>query len=119
MAIVSGKTWGTTETLLQNSFVEFHRIDIKKGGYCSLHRHNFKFNTFYVIEGELEIEVHKNDYDLIDTTLLKAGDLTTCNPGEFHRFKALTDVVCFEIYYPEALSTDIERKNVGGVKKTK
>ena len=110
----SGNVWGQTEPLLQTPFVEFHRIDIKKGGYCSLHKHTYKYNAFYVVEGELEIEVHKNDYDLVDTTLLKAGDMTVCKPGEYHKFHALTDVVCFELYYPEPLSEDIQRKNVGG-----
>ena len=112
--MISGKTWGQTETILQNSFVEFHRIDIKKNGYCSLHKHEFKHNMFYVISGELEIEVYKNDYDLVDTTLLCAGEMTICKPNEYHRFKALTDVLCFELYYPEPLSKDILRKDVGG-----
>jgi len=109
-----GKVWGQTELLLETPFVEFHRIDIKAGGFCSLHKHSYKHNAFYVVEGELEIEVHKNDYDLVDTTLLKAGDITICKPNEYHRFRALTDVVCFEVYYPEPLSADIQRKDVGG-----
>ena len=40
--------------------------------------------------------------------------MTICKPNEYHRFRALTDVLCFELYYPEPLSKDILRKDVGG-----
>lgn len=110
-----GKVWGQTECLLQTPFVEFHRIDIKEGSYCSMHKHEHKWNAFYVVEGTLDIEVRKNDYDLVDTTTLQAGDFTTVKPGEFHKFHAYTDVVAFEIYYPEGLTEDIVRESVGGL----
>jgi len=115
MGIRLGKIWGKTECLIQTPFVEFHRIEIVKDGYCSLHLHSFKHNAFYVIEGQLEIEVHKNDYELIDKTVIGPGEITTVKPGEYHKFHALTDVIAFEVYYPEPLSTDIQRKDVGGV----
>lgn len=115
MTSISGKIWGKTELLLKNPFVEFHKITINAGAYCSLHKHNYKHNCFYVIKGELEIEVHKNNYALVDITILSAGQMTTVAPGEFHRFHALTDVVAFELYYPETLSEDIVRKDVGGI----
>lgn len=117
VGIKSGKIWGNTECLVQNSFVEFHRIEIVKDGYCSLHSHNFKWNVFYVVEGQLEIEVHKTDYDLIDKTIIGPGEITTVKPGEFHKFHALTDVIAFEIYHPEPLSDDIIRQTVGGIPK--
>jgi mannose-6-phosphate isomerase-like protein (cupin superfamily) len=109
-----GKIWGKTECLLQNSFVEFHRIDINQGTQCSMHKHEHKWNAFYVVSGELDIEVRKNNYDLTDTTKLMDGDFTTVTPGEYHRFVAHTDVVAFEIYYPEGLTEDIVRESVGG-----
>ena len=68
-------------------------------------------------EGHLKIHVHKNDYDLVDTTELRATQWTTVKPGEFHSFEAVTDVQAFELYYPEALSDDIIRKTVGGAEK--
>ena len=111
----SGKVWGNTELLLKTPFVELHRIFVKEDGYCSTHTHKHKWNLFYVISGELDICVHKNDYDLVDTTHLIEGEWTTIKPNEFHSFTALTDVEALELYYPEPLSEDIIRKTVGGL----
>ena len=111
----SGKVWGETELILQTPFVEFHRIWVHEDGYCSTHKHEYKWNMFYVTSGELEIHIHKNDYDLIDSTILKHGEWTTVKPGEFHSFEAEKDTLAFELYYPEPLSEDIIRKTVGGM----
>ena len=111
----AGKVWGTTELIFKNPFIEFHRIAIKEGGYCSTHKHDYKWNLFYVSSGTLKIHVHKNDYDLIDTTTLRATQWTTVKPGEFHSFEAVDDVAAFELYYPEPLSDDIIRQTVGGM----
>ena len=37
----SGKVWGETELVLQTPFVEFHRIWIITGGFCSPHKQEF------------------------------------------------------------------------------
>ena len=114
MTVKSGKVWGQTEAILQTPVVEFHRIIVKKGYRCSTHKHLHKWNGFFVEEGELEIHVMKSDYDLTDITTLKAGEFGTVKPGEFHYFVCRKDAIAFEIYYPELLSEDIERQNVGG-----
>ena len=77
----AGKVWGVTEALLQNPVVEFHRIEINKGGECSTHKHAHKWNGFFVEEGELEIHVFKNDYDLTDKTILGPGEFMSVKPG--------------------------------------
>jgi quercetin dioxygenase-like cupin family protein len=110
------KVWGSTKCLFKNENFEVHRIVIKKGGYCSCHKHEYKHNIFYVEYGHLEVEVWKNEYELIDITTLTDGSITDIKPGEFHRFKALQDTLAFEIYYPEPISGDIIRKDHGGVK---
>ena len=110
----SGKVWGTTELILQTPFIEFHRIWVQTGGFCSLHKHEFKWNLFYVRSGKLEIHIHKNDYKLVDITELGPGEWTTVKPGEFHSFQAPEDTLAFELYSPEPLSADIIRKTVGG-----
>lgn len=66
--------------------------------------------------GRMFIEVHKNDYALVDVTELGPGEFTTVRPGEFHRFITKGEPAqALEIYYPEELSEDIVRKDVGGV----
>jgi mannose-6-phosphate isomerase-like protein (cupin superfamily) len=111
-----GKVWGTTEPLLITPTVEIHRIVIEPDGYCSMHQHHFKHNCFIVTEGYLHIEVQKNDYDLLDVTDLMPGEMTTVAPREYHRFVAGPNgAEAYEIYYPEPLGADIERKDHGGV----
>jgi mannose-6-phosphate isomerase-like protein (cupin superfamily) len=114
VANIVGKVWGDTSVLIQNSLVELHKINIKAGYRCSEHKHEHKWNGFYVISGVLEIHVSKNDYKLTDITVLRAGDFTTVRPGEFHKFVCVEDCVALELYYPEALSEDIVRKDHGG-----
>ena len=112
---MKGKIWGKSETLLKTPIIEIHKLSINPNSYCSLHKHNFKWNAFIVVSGTLYISVHKNDYDLVDVTTLEKDQITTIPPGEFHKFHTLnSQVECFEIYYPELLSEDIIRKTVGG-----
>ena len=110
----AGKVWGQTIELLKTPLIEVHHILIDPNRVCSMHKHEFKWNMFYVIKGELAIEVEKNDYDLLDTTILKPGEWTSVKPNEFHRFRSITSVEALEIYYLEPLTADIVRKNVGG-----
>ena len=112
-----GKVWGQTELIFKSPFIEFHKIWVAYNGHCSTHKHDYKWNLFYVNYGELKIKVHKNDYDLVDETILGPGEWTTVKPGEYHSFEASggKDVSAFELYYPEPLSDDIIRKTVGGI----
>jgi mannose-6-phosphate isomerase-like protein (cupin superfamily) len=111
----SGKVWGSTEVIISNPFVEVHRIHIEPNAHCSLHCHEKKVNAFFVISGSLKIEVHKNDYNLVDTTELTAGQRMAVKPKEYHRFISGPEPVeAIEIYYPEPLSEDIVRKDHGG-----
>ena len=114
--INQGKVWGKTSHLFGKNNVSIHRIEVKGGGYCSKHRHNHKFNLFFVEKGELDIEVWKNDYDLIDVTSLRTGEETTIRPGEYHRFvnRTINPCIVYEIYWTELDEGDIDRESVGG-----
>jgi mannose-6-phosphate isomerase-like protein (cupin superfamily) len=114
--MIQGKIWGNTQAIIQTPMIEFHRIWIHPNMQCSMHMHRHKWNAFYVVAGQLDIIVQKNDYDLMDTTVLGAGDFTTVPPGEYHMFRSIAGFVeAFELYYPEGLSEDIVRQSVGGV----
>ena len=111
-----GKVWGTTENLLTTSMIEVHRIKINPRSFCSMHKHEFKWNMFYVVKGELNIEVRKNDYDLVDVTELYQGQFTSVPPNEYHKFVSKdVHVEALEIYYLNSISDDIIRETVGGV----
>jgi len=110
-----GKIWGCNFPLFDKNNVEINGIHVHKGGYCSLHRHQHKNNIFFVVSGSLSIEVMKNDYPLTDVTTLKAGEMTDVAPKEWHKFKANEDTFAIEIYYVELDTSDIERKDQGGI----
>jgi len=112
----SGKIWGETELILANSSCEFHRIDYKKGGVCSKHKHEWKWNGFYVVSGQMKISVWATDYDLIDETILGPGDFTAVKPGAYHTFEGLEDGVAFELYWANFSHNDIVRENTGYMK---
>lgn len=111
-----GKVWGLTQEIFKNSNFELHRIEAKKGGFCSKHQHVHKFNAFYVEKGKMKITIYATDYDLIDETIINTGDLSIVKPGDFHKFEALEDTICYEIYWAELNHNDIEREDVGGLK---
>ncbi len=111
---IQGKIWGTTEFLFSKNNVSIHRICGKKGGYCSKHKHNSRWNKFYVESGILMIE-QWND-DIIDVTELKSGESCEVPPEKFHRFTVVENCVAYEIYWVELDDSDILRETHGGIK---
>jgi mannose-6-phosphate isomerase-like protein (cupin superfamily) len=109
-----GKVWGDTEQIYGGDTVSAHAINIKKGGYCSIHKHIFKSNAFYVISGMLAIDIFREN-GIKDSTILMPGDMTTVEPGEKHRFTALADTQAVEIYDVKFHGEDIVRDDNGGV----
>jgi mannose-6-phosphate isomerase-like protein (cupin superfamily) len=115
--MIQGKVWGETSPLLVTPHIEIHKAKINPGGQCSKHKHNFKWNAFYCLEGYIEIHVKKNDYDLVDVTSLEPGEFTTVPPGEIHWFHVPSfssgNTKILEIYYPQGITDDIIRETVG------
>lgn len=109
----AGKVWGQTELIFKNPFIEFHRIWVGRGGFCSTHKHDFKWNLFYVTSGKLKIKVHKNDYDLVDETILGAGQYMKVKPGVYHQFECMQSGIAYELYWAEFNKQDIVRETVG------
>jgi len=111
---IQGKVWGSTSLLFCKNNVEIHRIEGNKDGYCSKHKHEHKYNMFFVEKGSLAIEIWK-EYKLVDKTILTAGNSCTVPPGQYHKFTVLEeDTVAFEIYWVELSQSDISRERVGG-----
>ena len=111
---IQGKVWGHTQPLFLKNNVEIHRIEAKQGGYCSKHKHEHKYNAFFVERGQLKITIWKNDYDLVDETIISDQQMSTVKPCEYHMFEAMEDTVAYEIYWTEISPDDIIRENAGG-----
>lgn len=109
-----GKVWGITELIAECAALEFHRLEIRTGGYCSKHRHATKWNGFFLESGRLLIRTWNGELE--DVTVLTAGQFSSVAPGYFHQFEALEDCVAFELYWSQYASDDIERVSVGGVR---
>jgi mannose-6-phosphate isomerase-like protein (cupin superfamily) len=112
----AGKVWGKTELIEANGALEFHRIEMEKGGVCSKHLHEFKWNGFYVETGQMLVRVWQNDYDLLDETLLREGDYTKVKPGLYHQFECTQSGIAYELYWAEFNHNDIKRESVGTIK---
>lgn len=113
MGVATAKCWGTTECLLELPMIQVHRINFVKGGNCSVHYHNGRYNAFYVLEGRLEIQGWTERGALV-VDLLSPGELHVVPPGVKHRFRGNTDGRALEIYFPGEMSThDIVRLSQG------
>jgi len=112
-----GKVWGLTQKFLDNPFCSFHVLKIRKGGVCSKHLHNHRWNGFYIISGSLKINRWDTQAAGGDSTVLTQGEWTQIPPGEHHQFEALTDTHAIEIYWPSAcVQEDIKRETQGYLK---
>lgn len=112
-----GKVWGETTPLLQSPLLEVHKVSALEGGYSSKHKHDRKWNAFFVLDGQLIVKRWK-EYGLVDETILDTHEFTTVPPGEWHSFEVPFGYSCefLEWYYLEPLSEDIIREDSGGSK---
>lgn len=81
------KVWGQ-EIWLTNSDKYCAKFLILKDGFqCSLHRHLIKDETFFVMEGQVNLEVQTGTNQKFKQTIrLDAGDNYHIPVGVFHRF---------------------------------
>lgn len=113
MGTTAGKIWGKTKLIHANGVLEFHRIEFRAGVRCSEHKHEFKWNGFFVESGKLLVRVWQDEQGLVDETTLGPGDFTQVKPGKFHQFEGLEDGVAFELYWAEFRHDDILRRSFG------
>ena len=110
------KLWGMNYIMhIDNVFQACH-ITIKKGGFCSNHRHTHKWNQFYIISGKLAVELFK-DGDKTPYSILYLGpnDSIKVMPGVNHKFHAMEDTEAIEIYSVNVSEEDILREDTGGM----
>ena len=84
------KAWGEEEWLVNTDKYCGKRMLIRKNYYCSYHKHKIKEETFYVLNGKLEIIKGKVYY------VVKSGETFHVKPEEYHSFRALEDTTFFE-----------------------
>lgn len=98
------KVWGYEEWLVNNDTYCAKHLVLKRGYQCSLHYHKIKDETFYILEGEVILELTrpskieaktdepvKIEYEPIRQLILKKGSQIRIHPLDVHRFKANTE----------------------------
>ena len=111
--MIQAKAWGTTSDIWAGNNAEIHRIDVVKGGYCSKHKHDYKYNKFYVESGLLQVSIW--DEGVLISSIIGEGESTSVEPKMYHKFIALEKTVAYEIYWVELFKDDIQRESFGGV----
>jgi len=110
-----GKIWGFTSEIFHKNNVEVHRIEGNSNSHCSKHMHEHKYNMFFVESGMMIVKRWKNDYDLVDTTVLDEGQSCIVPPGEYHQFFIQDSCIAYEFYWVQIDPKDIVRESVGGI----
>ena len=87
------KIWGIRRRILLTDNSEIDLLYLKKGSFCSLHRHKQKINKFVVICGQVKIESE------FGHQVLKKNDSFTVKPPQLHRFVILEHSVMVELAY--------------------
>lgn len=110
------KVWGKTRCLVRRHDFEVHYLQIVAGGYCSRHRHNAKWNQFFVVSGKLRVRCFNPNGESDYVQTLGPGEILLVAPGRLHRFEAPEDCEAMETYWTDPVDPyDIERIDQGGI----
>lgn len=142
------KIWGTDECIFKGNCVEVHVLKLRphegKPTCCSWHKHEYKHNSFRVLEGRITIvwqphgmcEAHKRPADepiahtpdgptigvtdpIRTTQILNVEDHVSIAPGRWHRLEVTEPATVIEVVWGTSLAEDIERADVGHVLEAK
>lgn len=105
------KCWGKNTEIFRNDSVSANLLELVKGGVCSWHLHQHKYNKFYVVSGRIKIETEHGKI------VLCSGFSFTIEPPLKHLFEALEDSKVIEIMYVSYDHSDITREKQGFLRK--
>jgi len=79
------------------------------GERCSWHKHETKFNLFFVVDGEIDIKTEWGN------AKVESGQTFTTRPGEWHEFRTPNGpATVIEVMYVQYDPNDIQRELIGG-----
>lgn len=110
------KLWGTSSAIYFGDSLSACHISIKKGGFCSNHRHERKWNQIYVVSGLISVQIYKDDRSTVESVYyIGPGQALTMRPGINHKFQAMEDTEALELYFASVSDEDIVREDTGGM----
>lgn len=80
------KVWGIEEWIVNNELYCLKKLIVRPGWCCSLHYHNIKDETFWVMIGKLHLEISGKKY------ILFPGHTTRIPPPARHKFWVPSDL---------------------------
>ena len=101
------KVWGHEEWIENNNLYCGKILTLKKDYFCSIHYHQVKQETFYILKGKVKLELFGK------TLIMKKGDVYTLEPLTVHRFTGLEDSNILEISTHHE-DSDSYRVKIGG-----
>ena len=108
------KVWGFKYRLLETATTVVDVLTLKKGGFCSWHYHDFKYNMFIVLEGKVNIV--RDTKEGVKTKTLRKGESYAVAPKIQHQFVAKEKAKIMEVMYTNpVLEDDIIRLRQGGL----
>jgi len=90
------KTWGYEEWIVNNDLYCGKKLFLKMNHYCSKHYHKLKHETFYVINGVVQmfiIDQQKNEEIIFE---MGVDDIYEVPPLTIHRFFGITNSTIIE-----------------------
>ena len=103
------KTWGDKNNIFENDTCEVSVLYLEPYQRCSWHRHDCKYNLFFVLSGKLVLKLEDGESEVMP------GQIFTTVPGEYHEFQTRDEkTVCIEVMYVQYDSHDIQRVTLGG-----
>lgn len=111
------KAWGRTRCLIDSDLFSRHELEVKAGGFCSVHYHTERANRFIVQAGEIVVLTLMGQAILHEVTL--TADMQFDVPSMLlHCFLVLSEGKLLEDYWPDRGGTvrneDIVRLSHGG-----
>ena len=81
------KVWGHEEWIVNNAKYCGKKLVLSKGYRCSIHRHDIKEETFYILSGKVLME---SDFEGVkESRLMTPGDILHVKVGMWHRFTGI------------------------------
>jgi hypothetical protein len=112
------KCWGKTRTLIDTTYYSKHELMVRAGGYCSLHYHKYRANSFTVTGGCVDVVMFMGP--ILKRYRLDRDNNKLVVPSLVpHMFMVVKDGIIIEEYFSdrkegEVQSNDIYRIIEGG-----
>lgn len=82
------KLWGMEYWLVNNEKYCSKLLKLNPGMRCSIHAHRKKDETFFVLSGEVQLNFHNSEGELVSSSMLGGGRQFRIRKDQFHSFQS-------------------------------